>query len=69
MEKEEHQASEDSLEADRKFASTTKDKLLYDEYIKAIPDLEDKFALNPNEFDYELEWYNSDPLYFEGNLK
>ena len=69
MEIEEHKEVIGGLDEESETEVDTKSKQLYDEYIKTIPELENKFTLKPNEFDYELEWYNSDPLYFEEKLK
>jgi hypothetical protein len=52
-----------------KFAESTKDKTLYKEYFDKMSEFEQNSAFTANEFDYELEWLNSEPLYFEGSLK
>ena len=51
------------------FSQKTSNKELYDEYFKRMPEYEANSELTANEFEYDLEWYNSDPLYFEANLK
>jgi hypothetical protein len=60
---------EDSLPSTLNFSSSTRNKSLYLSYLKLIPELEESSTLYANEFDSELEWYNSEPLYFESNLK
>jgi len=61
--------SQEGIKELPKFAESTKNKDLYDKYFEQMPQIEQESEEIANEFDNELEWFNSEPLSFDTNLK